>query len=231
MAQPPIIVDQVVIDQYLDYITPEHEGQPNFTASVLAALQPAVDSQNVLLSMPSIFDIDVAVSTQLDIVGKWVGVSRNVDVPLTDLYFSLDVAGLGLDEGYLQGQFDPSDGIVVLNDQVYRILLYATIAANNWDGTVIGAQNALNTFLIKTYPSALLVVQDNQNMTMIIAISGVLPPPIVIAVIGRAAMNLKPGGVLLNYVVVSVSGTPAFGLDVENDFIAGLDVGSLVTPP
>ena len=66
---------------------------------VVATLcQPFVDEQSVLNSLPGKYDLDSAVGVQLDAVGEWVGISRELAVPLSNVYFSLDIAGLGLDQ-------------------------------------------------------------------------------------------------------------------------------------
>ena len=61
---------------YLSLVPPQHRNKPNFIAALTAVLQPMVDHQAVLASMPAAFDLDVAVGVQLDQIGLWVGVSR-----------------------------------------------------------------------------------------------------------------------------------------------------------
>ena len=111
------------IGQYEDLIVPEHQGQPNFTATVDLSCQPYVDEQNLLANYDLLFDLDVAVGAQLDAVGVRIGRSRQVTTPLTGVYFAWDTAGLGWDQGYWQGEFDPSTGVTSLDDATYRLLL------------------------------------------------------------------------------------------------------------
>ena len=195
-------------------------------AMVSLLAQWAVDRQNMLASIPGLYDIDDAVGSQLDAVGLWVGASRNLSVPLTDVYFSLDIAGLGLDQGVIQGPFDPTTGLVSLPDAQYRILLYATIAANNWDGTIPGAYTAWNTIFEPLGYS--ILIQDYQNMTMGIALIGPTPDAVTLALFKGGYLNLIPAGVgVAFYFQQSVPGVPVFGLDAENSSVAGLDVGAL----
>jgi len=216
----------VQLSQYTSLITSEHQSAPNFMAMVSLLAQWAVDRQNMLASIPGLYDIDDAVGSQLDAVGLWVGASRNLSVPLTNVYFSLDIAGLGLDQGVIQGPFDPTTGLVSLPDAQYRILLYATIAANNWDGTIPGAYTAWNTIFEPLGYS--ILIQDYQNMTMGIALIGPTPDAVTLALFKGVYLNLIPAGVgVAFYFQQSVPGVPVFGLDAENSSVAGLDVGAL----
>ncbi|MGC7970039.1 DUF2612 domain-containing protein, partial [Salmonella enterica] len=73
-------------------------------------------------TLPFDFDLDQAIGVQLDAVGEWVGISRNITVPLAGVYFSFDIAGLGFDQGVWKGPFDPDTGLTTLDDDTYRLL-------------------------------------------------------------------------------------------------------------
>lgn len=54
---------------------------------------------------------------------------------LVGVYFALDDAdGVGFDKGVWKGQFDPSDGMVTLDDETYRAVIKTKILANKFDG-------------------------------------------------------------------------------------------------
>ncbi|MGI4812023.1 MAG: DUF2612 domain-containing protein [Janthinobacterium lividum] len=214
------------ISQYTSLITSKHNQRPKFMAMVSLLAQWGTDRLNLLASIPGLYDIDAAVGSQLDAVGEWVGQSRNLEEPLTNVYFSLDVAGLGLDQGVILGPFDPTSGLVALPDDSYRILLYAVIAANKWDGTVPGAYEAFNTAF--TPLGYQILIQDYQDMTMGIALVGPAPDAVTLALFTGGYLSLVPAGVgIAYYFEPSVVGVPLFGLDVENSSIAGLDVGAI----
>jgi hypothetical protein len=140
-------------------------------------------------------------------------------------YFSFDEAGLGFDQGTWLGPFDPTSGLVALPDAQYRILLYATIAANNWDGTIPGAYNAWNTIFEPLGYS--ILIQDNQDMTMDIALIGPAPDAVTLALFTGGYLSLVPAGVgITNYYLPSIPGDPVFGMDAENSSISGFDVGA-----
>ena len=221
----------VTLSQYESLIVPEHSGQPNYTATIDLSVQPFVDEQNTLNSLYLLFDLDVAVGAQLDAVGARVGRLRSVNVPLSNVYFSWDTPNLGWDQGYWQGQADPSQGVVLLNDDTYRLLLRAVILTNSWNGTVFSAEPALaELFNGTTTPGTLLFIKNNFNMTMTIGIAGQIPPAIFLALLAEGEIPLTPAGVGVNYTMISNPTGPVFGFDIENQYISGWDVGSWGIP-
>src|SRR4051812_17274628 len=119
-------------------------------ATLTALIEPLVDAQTTAAEVEVVFDLDTALGDQLDQIGKWVGQSRILPLPLTNVYFSLDDATLGLDFGSLQGPFDSTTGLVTLPDEAYRNLLRATIIVNQWDGTIPGAYDAWDQLFAAT---------------------------------------------------------------------------------
>lgn len=221
----------VDVSTYTGYITSEYNQQPDFVATVSATCQPLVDLQNVLQAMPTDYDVDVAIGEQLDAVGLWVGISRYVDIPLTNVYFSFDMSGLGWDQGYWKGQYDPVTGVTALGDTTYRFVIEAKIAANSWDGTLAGAATALaNIFNATDTPGTLLYIEDHQDLSMLYGIAGVVPPQIYLALLVNGYIPLVPGGIAVSYVQTTVSGSPVFGLDASGSYVAGLDLGAWATP-
>ncbi|MGX6999922.1 DUF2612 domain-containing protein [Caballeronia sp. KNU42] len=199
---------------YTSLITSQHNVQPNFMATVAALVQPAADLQAVLNSIPALYDLDVAVGVQLDTVGQWVGQTRNLKEPITGVYFSFDTTGLGFDQGTWLGPFDPTSGLVALPDDSYRILLYATIAANSWDGTVPSAYAIWGTLFASLGYE--ILIQDNQDMTMGIILIGPTPNAVTLALFSGGYLNLRPAGVLIEfYGVQSVQNAPVFGFDAS----------------
>lgn len=141
--------DMAQTSDYIGLVTSEHADKPKFVATLSALVQCFVDLQNVTLQIPFDFDLDVAVGVQLDAVGEWVGISRNVNTPLTGVYFSFDTVALGFDQGVWKGPFDPDTGVVSLDDDTYRLLIRAKIGANNWDGTLGSSAAILNSIFNK----------------------------------------------------------------------------------
>ncbi|WP_248322046.1 DUF2612 domain-containing protein [Caballeronia sp. Sq4a] len=208
---------------YTSLITSEHASKPKFSAMVAAVAQCFVDQINVTQSIPPAFDLDEAIGVQLDAVGLWVGITRQIKTPL-NVYFSLDTVGLGFDQGSWQGPFDPSTGLVSLDDATFRTLIRAQIAANSWDGTIPSAASAYANLFVGS--ESYIFIQDNQDMTMMVGVSGAIPSAVLRALFSGGYLQLRPEGVLARYVVPSVNNTSLFGFDVSNQYIAGFDSGS-----
>jgi uncharacterized protein DUF2612 len=191
------------VNTYLALVTSEHNLRPNFMAMLAAFLQPHVDQQNGMESFTDLFDVDLAVGDQLDKIGQWVGVSRN----LTKVIF----------------------GLTKLDDASYRVLLKLFIAQNTWNGTVPGIYSIWNAILAPSYGS--ILVQDNQDMTMLVVM---LTPPggvLILAVLVQGYFLMRPAGVRISGFFepsLPFPATPLFGFDVENATISGFDVGAWV---
>ena len=208
---------------YTALITAEHADKPKFMAMMAIVAQCFADQINVAQSIPAAFDLDTAVGVQLDAVGLWAGIKRQVKTPL-NVYFSLDTAGLGFDQGNWQGPFDPSTGLTSLDDDTFRTLIRAKIAANSWDGTVPGAAAAYANLFNGS--GSYIFIQDNQDMTMTVGVSGMIPSALLRALLSGGYLPLKPEGVHANYLVPSANNTPLFGFDVQNQYVGGFDTGS-----
>lgn len=155
----------VTTGYYLGLIPAYNQVQPLFSQYVSAMVAPYVAIINFCnIQLQTAFDLDTAVGNQLDIIGLWVGASRNVEVPITDVFFSWDTANLGWDQGVWLGPYEESESISKLDDNSYRFLLRAKIARNHWDGTAAGALVAYNIALTGT--GVFVKIFDNQNMTM-----------------------------------------------------------------
>lgn len=213
------------VQPWLDLITSEHNQRPKFMDMLENNFQPYADDIAALDSMIMLFDVDVAVGDQLDILGQWIGVSRRISVPLTGVYFSLDTALLGFDQGSWYSPFNPLGGLVILSDGAYRTLLRARITNNQWDGTIPGAYQVWNTAFAGTGIG--ILIQDLGNMHMIMALTGVIPDAVTLALFKGGYLNIKPATVKIDaYLTPTVLGAPYFGFDVENSSISGFDVGA-----
>lgn len=219
----------MIVDDYLSYVTSFHRSRPKFMAMIRALVDPLVATQDFILSLPMHFDLDVAIGVQLDQVGEWVGRSRYIRVPIPGIYFSFDEELKGFDLGVWKGPHDNDIGLTRLDDETYRLLLRAKIAANNWDGTTGTAKEALS--IIFPDGETQIFVLDNMDMTMTVGVSGKIPSILFLALLSLGYIPLKPEGVRSLYAVTSVNDTPVFGFDVDNEFIGGFDNGSWAVSP
>lgn len=186
-------------DDYLSLVPDYNASQPNFMAALTTVLTPLTSLQAFLATMPDQFDLDVAIGTQLDQVGIWIGRDRFVQTPITGVYFSWDIDGLGWEQGFWQGAFDPDDGVSRLDDETYRQLLYAKAMSNVWDSSPAAINDMINKLLENEGVTALVI--DNQNMTMNVNVQGVLENLIFKAVLEGGYLPVKPVGVQLTWLI------------------------------
>lgn len=219
-------------EDYVGRITSYHRGLPKFTATVALSAEAYADLINVAQALPSAFDLDTAIGVQLDIVGQWVGRTRYITTPINNAWFSWDTAGLGWGQGVWRDPYASETGLTRLDDDTYRLLLRAKIAANNWDGTVAGAAAALS--IIFGTGATILYIEDRGDMHMIMGMAGAIPNALVLSLFSGGYIPLKPGGVAVEYVVTSLSNTPVFGWGVagaDGKPLAGWGEGSWAVSP
>ena len=211
------------VTPYLDLIPNANQTQPNFIAALVSLLQPVSDQVYLLKGLSSRYDVDTAIGQQLDTVGIWVGVSRGITTPLTDVYFSFYSAEVGFDMGTWMRPTDPTTGLVSLPDDSYRTLIKATIAANHWDGTIPNAYSIWQTLFLGTGYTVIII--DRSDMSMDMGFVGKIPDAVTLGLLTGGYLDLRPDGVRINdYILPTIDGT-LFGFDAESDVISGFDVG------
>jgi hypothetical protein len=213
-----------MIANYLELVTSEHRNKPKFEAMLSAVVSAFVDQQSTLTSMPAKFDINTALGSQLDVLGLWIGRSRHVSVPLTDVYLTWDSLTInGWDSGTWQDLYDPSSGLVTLPDDSYRVLLKAVIASNNWDGTIPHAYSIWESVF---GTSSIILIQDNQDMSMVVGLGGQPLGAVNQALLLEGSLSLKPTGVRVSYYAVAPTPGPLLLWDaVSGPGADGWDLG------
>ncbi len=212
----------MTILDYLNLITSAFREKQKYIATVSVDVSVQTRVQELLESLIAKFDVDVAVGDQLDIIGKWVGISRNVTIPIEGVYFTWDGDyTVGWDYGVWQPNLSPTS-VTVLPDDVYRTLVKAKIAANAWDGTTNGAYAIWDA----VFTEFTILIQDYQNMSYDLAIVGGIVDSLTLAIIVGGYIPLKPEGVRVNHYFVPIDSGPVFGWDLETDMIQGWDEGS-----
>lgn len=208
---------------YTGKITREHSDKPKYMAMVETVTQSLLSATHAAQNLPDSFDLDKAVGAQLDAVGVWVGVSRNIDTPLIGIYFALDTEGLGFDQGAWKGPFDPENGITTLDDETYRTLIRARIGANHWDGTLEQSRKILDlVFRGDTF----VFIEDNQDMSITVGVVGKQLSAIELALLTGGYIPIKPQSVRVSYYIAPTTDGALFGFDVSNHYISGFDEGS-----
>lgn len=210
------------LTDYTNLVTSQFADKPKYMAFLGTLLQPLVDGNNAISALPSMLDIDTALGEQLDFLGQWIGLSRTLRVPITGVFFSLDTPGLGFDEGVIDGPGNSTAGLISMDDETYRQMLYLEIAANNWDGTLAGAEKILQAAFAMV-PGTNIFIEDNFDMTITIGVTGTLPSALFQALLTGGYFNVR--GAAVDIAGILIGPGPFFGLDIENYNIAGFDVG------
>lgn len=211
------------VQDYLNLITSEHQDKPNFMAMIAADVSPMVQVQALMASMISIFTLTTPpVGNQLDIIGQWVGVSRNIAVPISGVFFTWNsTTATGWDFGVWPDPSNPSS-IITLPDDVYLTFILAKIAANHWDGTTEG----MYAVYAIAFPNLTFLVQDNQNMSYVLAIVGAPLDSLTFALLTNGYLPLRPEGVRISEYITPVNTGPLFGWDIQNSYVQGWNDGS-----
>lgn len=157
---------------YLDLITPEHKLKPKYVSMVDVLLKPNDEIFNLCVSFDGNFDIYSASGKQLDILGEFIGVNRNVN-------------------------YDPTLGeSSVLGDDLYRLVLLSQLVKNSWHGGTNDLNDAWHTIL----PEINLGIIDHQDMTMDAFVVGAMDQAL-IDLINKGYIIPKPMGVGINYYI------------------------------
>lgn len=218
---------------YLNKVTSEHRQKPKYIAMLTAVLQPLCEVQDFENDLSMQYDLDVAVGKQLDVVGQWIGLSRDVTSLIPDVYFSFDTPGLGFDQGVWFGPGSPTTGLIQLPDDSYRLLLKARAVNNAWNGSIPQAYEIWDQLFDGTGISVFII--DNGDLTMDLGIATAEPlSALNQALFQGGYLDLRPAGVLINqYIIVTGLGL-IFALDAPPPpAYAGLDVGywASILPP
>lgn len=123
-------------DYYADLLILQYKTQPKARATI-SALTDKVIADGLLLDVINGFNILTAEGKQLDVLGKYIGLSRNVKEKVG------------------------STGSIVLSDDDYRILLQLKLVCN----TSYSATSQIRNALFQLFPNDIRVF-DPRNMTI-----------------------------------------------------------------
>jgi Protein of unknown function (DUF2612) len=211
---------------YLSLVTSEYADQPNFIATLTNLITPFTQVIELAQGMNQYFNITTATGDQLTKLGQWLNISRGVQEPIDNVYFSLDSATLGLDQGSMFGPGDSLTGLVSLPDDIYREIIKAYIYIYNNSPTKENYYIALEPLFT---PAQLIIQGDNAN-NLFYGLTSTPTNALITYLFTQGYFNFAPAGVgTYGYNISSTTtAVPFFGLDVENSAIAGLDIGWMI---
>lgn len=128
--------NQDLIDYYANLLIIQYRGQPNAFATIQALIE-IIMIYEVIESVKNGYSLDDAIGVQLDILGKYTGVNREViGIDFTRTYFGYADYSESVPKPFIYGYADYSDmtpdvqfrtyeeegGIILLlNDEEYRL--------------------------------------------------------------------------------------------------------------
>ena len=211
------------VKDYIARVPWQHRKKPRFKATLESILNPFVRMGFLLDKTPELYDVDTASGGQLDVDGAWVGRGRFVDSPLDGIYFEWNATKeVGWNAGQWKGTYDPTSGLVALDDDTYRALIKLQIVANIWDGTGEKAYTAWDA----TFEDSKIIIEDHQDMTVTIGIAGKMQSTAQQALFTQQISPFKAMGVRVKVYFISKVDAPLFAWGLENDTLAGWGVGA-----
>jgi hypothetical protein len=104
-----------ILDGYLNMVPSANRAKPKFIADLSIDLKIFDTLFTLCGQIDSIYKIDNAFGSWLDVIGEVVGASRRISISETEAYY--------------------------LNDEDYKIYIKATIAKNAWNGQIDSLQD------------------------------------------------------------------------------------------
>ncbi|MBQ8091399.1 MAG: DUF2612 domain-containing protein [Pyramidobacter sp.] len=218
----------MTLEEYLDLITSQHCSREKYKKVVTAAVNPyAVTIQTLEEQIALAWDLDTAEGVQLDQVGEWIGRARSLSALLDHNYLTWEerVKTYRMwDEGYWRGRYDPVTGQVKLPDDIYRLLLFAKIASNMWDGTMDTMTQIWNDAF---GDFARLFFIDYQDMSIDLCLVGFQQSLYLNVILKEGLIPMKPEGVRVrNYRMYPDRDQKVFAWSRDTDVMGGWGVGA-----
>lgn len=194
------------MSDYTDLLIQQYIRKPKARATIDLWCGELDVVQENLTDLLTQIDIDSAHDYSLDIIGRRVGVSRELPSYISKGYFAYYGAdGKGWGKGVWYRKGEATSDSILLADSDFRFLIKAKILRNFQDGTLDSLLNAL-TKLVGTNISVL----DNYDMTASVYVPLTTLSPIQAYVLQNMDILPRPIGVKYNFYDI---GTPHFGFD------------------
>lgn len=158
--------------EYEDLLIVQYSGKPKASATVSEIVRRFKNNSDAMAQFEEAFDLDSAVGAQLDIIGKIVGISRNIEGVIPKIFFGFDgnvnARGFSLAPFYTLDQQKYTD--TQLSDSDYRFFIRIKIAKNHAKATMADDNGSnLNNIILSMFDGYAYMV-DNKDMTVTIYI-------------------------------------------------------------
>lgn len=181
---------------YLDLLPAQHRNMPRYSKTVAENITPMVLMQGLSADTIKTISVDDSKGVQLDWIGLWVGVSRRVPLPISDVYFSWQVSiPTGWKAGIWRGAYSSDTALHDLPDDYYRRIIRAKIQAN------IRRRTTEDIYAIfdAAFPANTITITDNLDMSMVVNYTISDFDPFGIALIENDLIPIKIAGVGITY--------------------------------
>lgn len=209
--------------EYEKLLILQYSDKPKASGTISAIVQRFKSIFDIIEQFETAFDLDNAVGHQLDIIGKIVRISRNVEGVIPKIFFGFDgftnTAGFGLAPFYTLDQAQYTD--TQLTDSDYRFFIRLKIAKNHAKATMADDNGSnLNAIVFNMFDGFAYLV-DNKDMTVTLYVenspkSYLLPYAI--------SLDLIPLPQAVGIKYVSTYGAESFGFS-NNPNASGFGVG------
>ena len=192
---------RALADYYADRLAWQYRDRPRARATI-QLLSALASGDDILAAVREAFEVTSAVGAQLDVLGKYVGIPRNIGEAAARPYFGFwDYTNPSPQNAHgLADTTDPSvnaDAVFFdylswgrlatdLDDEAYRFMLKMGIILNHMDGTL----RSINQFLGLFFGSSVIVVDTGALELNYFVCSGI---PVSLAVLANYLP--KPMGV------------------------------------
>jgi hypothetical protein len=211
-------------DAYVDLLIKQYWEQPNARAEIEAQATTWEAVRDGLLSFGDALDIDVAIGTQLDVLGRIVGIPRSIPLVIPKIAFGFadNVDARGFDDKFVtipdvapfQDRFETTRTALELDDFDYRQFIKARIAANIGGPQILSDVRTSIQEAIQTLFENRAYVVDKFDMTLRLYVSPAFNADRLTA-IRQLDLLPRPQGVRYDIVEAAVGET--FGFDDNPD--------------
>lgn len=156
--------------EYENLLIVQYSDKPKASETISSIVKRFKNNFDLLEQMEDAFDLDNAVGKQLDIIGKIVGISRNVEGVIPKIFFGFDdninAKGFSLAPFYTGDQAKYTD--TQLSDSDYRFFIRMKIAKNHAKATMSDDNGSnLNNIVLSMFDGYAYMV-DNKDMSVTI---------------------------------------------------------------
>lgn len=228
------MANQEFINQYTLLLIKQYWEKTNARLEIESSVGTWSNIYDLFNSFETAFDIDTAVGSQLDIIGKIVGVNRSVPLVIEKIRFGFDgdatARGMAsiFDDSIPSAPFfsifEEAYTSLQLDDYDYRLFIKAKVAKNVAAGVMVSDDRVTIQDAILQAFEGLAYIIDNQNMTLSLYVSTSVDAERIRA-IKQLGLIPKPQGV--SYDIIFHAESNSFGFSDDPN---ALGFGSIFNP-